>query len=211
MGQKVNPISLRLGIIENWRSNWFQARKLGPGILEDYHIRRYFKKRFPDSGITRLDIEQLADNIRIKILASRPGLIIGRKGSEINNVSTELSKIYGKSVIIDVAEVTNAVIDANYVAQNIAFQLSRRRVSFRFICKRAIESAMGQGAGGIKIQVSGRLAGAEISRRETYKEGKIPLHTLQAIIDYAPATSFTAYGTIGVKVWIYKGYAKEKV
>ncbi len=211
MGQKVNPISLRLGFIENWRSNWFRHHHLGPLILEDYRIREFLNKRFADSGITRIDIERLADQVRIKIQASRPGLIIGRKGVEINTVSEELRKICQKDVTIDVTEVPNPALDANFMAQSIAFQLSRRSSSYRFVCKRAIETAMQQGAGGIKIRVSGRLAGAEISRSETYKEGKIPLHTLNAIIDYARATAYTTYGTIGVKVWIYKGDAKEKI
>jgi len=211
MGQKVNPISLRLGIIENSRSNWFQEKRLGTFILDDYRVRQYLQKRFPDSGITRIDIDRLADNVRIKIRASRPGLIIGRKGAEVNIVSAELHKICNKNVIIDVTEVTNSALDATFMAKSIAAQLSRRGTSFRFVCKRAIETAVGQGAGGIKIKISGRLAGAEISRSETYKEGKVPLHTLVAIIDYAQETAFTAYGTIGVKVWIYKGYAKERV
>lgn len=211
MGQKVNPISFRLGFIESWRSNWFQHRRLGPYLLEDYKIRKYLAKRFPDSGITRMDIDRLADIVRIKITASRPGLIIGRKGSEINTVSAQLRKICGREVTIDVTEATKPALDATYLAGSIAGQLSRPGSSFRFLCKRAIENTMQQGAGGVKIKVSGRLGGAEISRSEAYKQGKIPLHTLYAIIDYARATAFTNYGTIGVKVWIYKGNAKEKV
>ncbi|MFH2068128.1 MAG: 30S ribosomal protein S3 [Candidatus Omnitrophota bacterium] len=211
MGQKVNPLSFRLGFIENWRSNWFQHRRLGPSILEDYQIRKYLAKRFPDSGVTRVDIDRLVDIVRVKIKANRPGLIIGRKGAEINTVSAELRKICGKEVTIDVTETQNSATDATFVSGSIAAQLSQKGRSFRYVCKRTIETAMQQGAGGIKIKISGRLGGAEISRCETYKQGKIPLHTLVAIIDYASATAFTTYGTIGVKVWIYKGNAKEKV
>lgn len=210
MGQKVNPIGLRLGYTEDWRSNWFSHRRLGPCLKEDSDIRRYLMKRFPDSGITRIDIDRLADRIRLRIKASRPGLIIGRKGSEINAVSKDLGEMTGVQVTIDVTEVSTAALDAVYMAQNIADQL-KRRGSFRFICKRAVETAMQQGAQGIKIQVSGRLAGAEISRSEKYKDGKIPLHTLTAKIDYAQRTAFTTYGTIGVKVWIYNGDVREAV
>ncbi|HNQ35337.1 MAG TPA: 30S ribosomal protein S3 [bacterium] len=210
MGQKVIPTALRLGYIEGWRSNWFQHRRLGPSILEDYKVRAYLQKRFPESGITRIDIDRLVDMIRIKIRASRPGLIIGRKGAEINNVSKELQALCNKNVTVDVSEVTNSSVDAAFLAQSIAQQISRRGTSYRFVCKNTIENAMQRGANGVKIKISGRLAGAEISRSESYKDGTIPLHTLSAIIDYAQTTAHTTYGAIGVKVWLYRGDAKEK-
>lgn len=210
MGQKVNPIGLRLGFAEGWRSNWFSHRRLGPGIKEDYEIRQYLRKRFPDSGITRIDIDRLVDSVKISIQAGRPGLIIGRKGAEINNISRELGQKTAKTVSIDVTEVGNSACDANFLAANIAEQL-KKRGSHRFICKKAIETAIRSGAQGVKIQVGGRLGGAEISRSESYKDGKIPLHTLSARIDYARATAYTTYGTVGVKVWIYKGDARERV
>lgn len=210
MGQKVNPLSLRLGFVENWRSNWFASKRFGPFILEDHKIRTYLKKRFSDSGITRIDIGRTSDLVSVNILASRPGLIIGRKGAEINAVSAELRQICGKPVNIDVKEIPNQWLDATFVAENLATQLSRRGASFRFPCKRMVETVMQQGAGGVKVEVSGRLAGAEISRSETFKEGKMPLHTLTALVDFSQAVAYTPYGTIGVKVWIYKGDAKEK-
>lgn len=211
MGQKVKPTSLRLGYIQPWISNWWvKEHKLAPLILEDYRIRHYLSRRFPDSGITSIAINRLVDRVQVKVTASRPGLIIGRKGSEINVVTQELAKICGKSVTIDVAELPRPSLAAAFMADSIAQQL-KRRGSFRFICKRAVETVMQHGALGVKIQVGGRLGGAEISRSEKYKEGKIPLHTFSAIIDYGEATAFTTYGTIGVKVWIYRGDSKEKV
>ncbi len=211
MGQKVRPTALRLGYNQPWLSNWWvKDKKLAPFILEDYRIRQYLYRRFPDSGITSIAIDRLADRLHIKIQASRPGLIIGRKGSEINLVNKDLAKICGKTATIDVAEVSRPSVNAAFMSANVAQQL-KRRGSFRFICKRAVETAMQHGALGIKIQVSGRLGGAEISRSEKFKEGKIPLHTFSAIIDYGQTTAFTTYGTIGVKVWIYRGDSKEKV
>ena len=205
MGQKVNPISFRLGVIKSWESRWFANNKnFGDVLEEDLKIRDFLKKKLEYAGITRIDIERASERVRIILHTARPGLVIGRRGAEIEKLKDELTKITNKSILLDVEEVKNPEIDANLIAQNIALQLERR-VSFRRAMKRAIQVAMQQGAKGIKIMVSGRLGGAEMSRTESYKEGKIPLHTLRADVDYAFEEARTTYGVIGVKVWVYKG------
>ena len=205
MGQKVNPISFRLGVIKTWKSRWFaNSKNFGQLLEEDLKIRDYLKKKLDYAGITDVDIERASEKIRIILHTSRPGIVIGRRGAEIEKLKEDLNQLTNKNVLLDVEEVKNPDTDANLIAQNVALQLERR-VSFRRAMKRAIQVAMQQGAKGIKIMVSGRLGGAEMSRTESYKEGKIPLHTIRADVDYGFTEAKTTYGVIGVKVWVYKG------
>lgn len=206
MGQKVNPIGLRLGIVNTWQSRWFaEKKKYTNYLLEDLKIRRYIKDRFYRSGISRVEIERLANQIKIIIKTSRPGIVIGRKGSEVEKLRQELQKLTGnQNVQISVEEVPVPEIDAQLVAENITSQIERR-VSYRRAMKQAIARALKMGAKGVKISCSGRLAGAEIAREEWYREGRLPLQTLRADIDYGFAEALTTYGKIGVKVWIFKG------
>lgn len=205
MGQKTNPIGFRLGIIKDWSSKWYAEKKdFGRFLGEDLEIRKYIKKKFHFAGISRILIEKSSDRIRITIVTSRPGIIIGRRGESIDKLKEELGGFIDKEIHIDIEEVKVPELDAQLTAENIALQLERR-VAYRRAMKRSITQAMGQGAKGIKIMVGGRLAGAEIARSESYREGKVPLQTLRADIDYGFAIAFTTYGTIGVKVWIYKG------
>lgn len=205
MGQKVNPIGFRLGINKTWCSRWYaEARDFGKYLGEDLRIRDHIKKSLYYAGISKIEIEKARDYMRIIIYTARPGIVIGRRGGSIDRLKEEISKVIPRSILIDIEEVKIPEIDAQLVAENIALQIERR-VAYRRAMKRAISQAMTLGAKGIKIIVSGRLAGAEIARSEGYKEGKIPLQTLRADIDYALAVAKTTYGTIGVKVWIYKG------
>lgn len=205
MGQKVHPLLLRLGIIKNWHSCWFASSKNYPGfVFEDYRIRKFVKERLKFAAVSKIVIERLADRIKVRIFTARPGVIIGRHGSEIDRLREDLNNLVKKEISIDIEEVKEPFKDAQLVAENISFQLEKR-VAFRRAIKRAIEQSMTAGALGIKISVAGRLGGAEMSRRETYKEGKIPLATLRADIDYGFAESHTSCGLIGVKVWIYNG------
>lgn len=205
MGQKVNPIGLRVSVYKDWRSKWFADKKEYPQLLkEDLKIRAFVKKRLESAGVARIFIERTSDKVRVTIFTSRPGVVIGRKGSEIDRIKEELSRMTKKETIIDIAEVKTPELDAQLVAENIAIQLEKR-VSFRRAMKKAIQSAMDAGAQGIKIRCAGRLGGAEIARQESAKEGKIPLHTLRADIDYGFAEAHTTYGLIGIKVWICKG------
>ncbi|MCK5707209.1 MAG: 30S ribosomal protein S3 [Candidatus Aureabacteria bacterium] len=205
MGQKVNPISFRLGTIKTWSSKWFaESKNFGKLLEEDLQIRKYIKKKLDFASITEVLIERASEKVRVVLKSARPGVVIGRRGAEIEKIKEDLAKITKKNVLLDVEEVKNPDTDANLIAQNVAVQLARR-VSFRRAMKRALQVAMQQGAKGIKIMCSGRLGGAEMSRTESYKEGKIPLHTIRADIDYAFAESKTTYGIIGVKVWVYKG------
>lgn len=205
MGQKVHPLALRLGIIKDWQSQWFfTSRDYGRFIREDYNIRKFIKERLKFAAVSKIIIERLSDKIKIRIQSARPGLIIGRHGQEIERLREDINNLVKKEVAIDVEEIKQPLRDAQLVAENVAFQLEKR-VAFRRVVKRAIEQSLAAGSEGIKISVAGRLGGAEIARRETYKEGKVPLQTLRADIDYGFAQAFTAYGTIGVKVWIYKG------
>lgn len=206
MGQKVNPIGLRLGIVTTWQSRWYAEKgKYTNYLLEDLKIRRYIKERFYRSGISKVEIERLANQIKVIIKTARPGIVIGRKGSEVEKLRQELQKLTGNpNIQISVEEVPVPEIDAQLVAENIAAQIERR-VSYRRAMKQAIARALKMGAKGIKIACAGRLAGAEIAREEWYREGRLPLQTLRADIDYGFAEALTTYGKIGVKVWIFKG------
>lgn len=204
MGQKTNPIGLRLGINRLWDSKWFATKNYANWLEEDITIRRYIKKRLARAGVSKIEIERRGDKVRIHIHTARPGMVIGRKGAEVDFLSEELAHLTGKKVQIDIKEVKRPELDAQLVAEHIAGQIEQR-VSYRRAMKKAISSAMRMGAQGIKIKCSGRLGGAEMSRSEGYMDGRVPLHTLRADIDYARATAFTTYGTVGVKVWIYLG------
>ena len=204
MGQKVNPIGFRLGIHRNWDSRWFSGKEYSGFVLEDYKIRKFLKKRLFQAGVSRVEIERAANKIRLKIHTARPGLIIGKKGVEIESLKKELEKKIGRGVIIDIQEVRKPEVDAQLVAENLAMQLVRR-ISFRRAMKKSVSSALRLGALGIKIACSGRLGGAEMARREWYRKGRVPLHTIRADIDYGFAEAFTTYGVIGVKVTIFKG------
>lgn len=205
MGQKVNPIGFRVGVTETWRSRWYADKKtFGDFLGEDIKIRKYIKKKLYSSGVSGIFIDKSTDKMRITIATSRPGIIIGRRGEAIDRLKQELGDITDKEIHIDIKEIKIPELDAQLVGENIALQLERR-VAYRRAMKRAIFQAMNLGGKGIKIMVAGRLGGAEIARTECYKEGKIPLQTIRARIDYGFAIAFTTYGTIGVKVWIYKG------
>lgn len=207
MGQKVNPTGFRLGIIRDWTSRWYDdSPVISEKIKQDQVIRNYVQTRLKreKAGIARIIIERTNKNIRINIYAARPGAVVGRKGEEINNLSQELGRITGKEVKIDVVEVVKPEIEAQLIGENIAYQLENR-VSFRRAMKQAIQTAMRAGAEGVRIRCAGRLGGAEIARAEQYKEGKIPLHTIRANVDYSSVTAHTIAGTIGIKVWVYKG------
>ena len=205
MGQKVHPYILRIGINKNWRSLWYAGPKdFKKNIYEDYKIRRYILKNFIQAAVSYVVIERLTEKIRVKIASARPGVVIGRRGADIDRLRDELSKITDKEIAIDIIEIKQSFLEAQLVAQNVAFQLEKR-VAFRRAVKRAIDQSMQSGAKGIKISVAGRLGGAEMSRRETYRQGSIPLQTLRADVDYGFAEAYTTYGVIGVKVWIYKG------
>ena len=205
MGQKVHPFVLRIGIIRTWHSRWFAKPKdYAKFIQQDYQIRRFIKKRFKQAAISRIIIERLADRLKIRIFSARPGIIIGRHGADIERLREDVSSMVQHEISIDIEEVKNPPLDAQLVAENIALQLEKR-IAFRRAVKRAMEQSMNAGAKGIRVSCAGRLNGAEMSRTETYKQGKVPLQTLRADIDYGFAESLTTYGLIGVKVWIYKG------
>lgn len=205
MGQKVHPFIQRIGIIKTWRSIWIAKQKdYGRQIFEDYRIRKFIKQRFKQAAISKIIIERLADRIKIRILTARPGIIIGRHGADIERLREDLNSIIKNEVSIDIEDIKEPALDAQLVAENIALQLEKR-IAFRRAVKRAIENSMSSGAKGIKVCCAGRLGGAEMSRTETYKQGKIPLQTLRADIDYGFAESLTTYGLIGIKVWMYKG------
>ena len=206
MGQKVCPIGFRLGITQNWRSRWYADKKeFGKLLVEDQKIRKFIKKNYRFTGIPKVEIERTRDEgAKIIIYSARPGLIIGRKGSEIEKLKSGIEKIVEKGVDIKIQEVDRPELEAQLVAESIAEQL-QKRAAYRRTIKKSVESTMGLGAKGIKVQVSGRLGGAEIARTEGATKGSIPLHTIRANIDYGFAESMTTYGTIGVKVWIYKG------
>ena len=205
MGQKVNPHGLRVGVIKNWDSRWFaNDSTFGDTLVEDYNLRKYLKKALATAGIAKIEIERDAKRVRIHIHCAKPGMVIGRNGSEIEKLRETCQNMLGKTVVINIVEIKNPDADAQLVAENIAAQLEKR-VSFRRALKMSIGRAMKLGAKGIKTQVSGRLGGAEIARTEHYHEGTIPLQTIRADIDYGFAEANTTYGRIGVKVWIYKG------
>lgn len=210
MGQKVNPIGLRIAVNKNWRSRWFAGKKEFADLLqEDIAIREAVQTRLKDAAISNVFIERYANRVRVTIRTARPGLVIGRKGEDIEKLREQLGKMTKKEVYIEIDEVKSPDLDARLVAESIALQLERR-VSYRRAMKRAIQMAMDIGADGIKVLASGRLGGAEISRAESYKEGRIPLHTLRANIDYGTATARTVAGAIGIKVWICKKEEKAQ-
>jgi small subunit ribosomal protein S3 len=205
VGQKVSPTLLRIGINKNWRSVWFSDRKdFARNIEEDYKIRKYIRTKFVQGAVSGVEIERLADQIKIRIASARPGVIIGRRGADIDRLRADLGKVTTKEIAVDIKEIKNPSVDATLVAQSVAFQMEKR-VGFRRAMKRAVEQSVQAGAKGIKILVSGRLDGAEIARREKYHVGKLPLQTFRADIDYGFAEANTTFGCIGVKVWIYKG------
>ena len=204
MGQKVHPIGFRLGINRNWDSRWFAGKEYSDFVIEDYQVRKFLKKRLFQAGVARIEIERAANKVRIRIHTARPGIVIGKKGIEIEKLKKELEKEVNREVIIDIQEVRKAEVEAQLVAENVALQLVRR-IAFRRAMKKGVSTALRFGAQGIKIACSGRLGGAEMARREWYREGRVPLHTIRADIDYGFAEAFTTYGVIGVKVIIFKG------
>lgn len=204
MGQKVNPIGLRLGINRTWDSRWFADADYAKQLHEDFKIREYLKKKLSIAGISRVIVERPAKKARITIHSARPGVVIGKKGQDIDVLKNELQKMTGGEVHLNIVEVRKPELDAQLVAESIAQQLERR-VSFRRAMKRSVQSAMRHGAEGIRINCGGRLGGAEIARVEWYREGRVPLHTLRADVDYGTSTAHTTYGACGVKVWIFKG------
>ena len=209
MGQKVNPIGLRLGIVKTWDSRWYSDKKYAEYIQQDFEVRKFVKEKLRHAGISRIEIERSAKRIRLRIFTARPGIIIGKKGSEIEKLKQELEQKVTQDIMIDIQEVRKPEMDAQLVAENVAMQIERR-VAFRRAMKRGVSSAMRFGAQGVKIICSGRLGGAEMARTEWYREGRVPLHTLRADIDYGLAEAHTTYGVIGVKVWIFKGEVFEK-
>jgi small subunit ribosomal protein S3 len=204
LGQKVHPIGFRLGIIRTWDSKWYAEGDYAKLLHEDIKLRSYLKKRLYHAGISKIELERAASKAKINIFAARPGIIIGKKGSEVEALKKELAKLTDKEVFINIQEVRKPEIDAQLVAENVALQLERR-VAFRRAMKKSVSQALKFGAQGIKINCSGRLGGAEMSRTEWYREGRVPLHTLRADIDYGFAEAKTTYGIIGVKVLIFKG------
>ncbi|MBW1696719.1 MAG: 30S ribosomal protein S3 [Deltaproteobacteria bacterium] len=209
MGQKVNPIGLRLGIVKTWESRWYAEKNYSNYILEDYNIRKFLKNRLYHAGISRTEIERSAKRVRLRIFTARPGIVIGKKGAEIEVLKRDLEKLISQEVLIDIQEVRKPEIDAQLVAENVALQIERR-VAFRRAMKRGVSSAIRFGAKGIKIICAGRLGGAEMARTEWYREGRVPLHTLRADIDYGITEAKTTYGIIGVKVFIFKGEILKK-
>lgn len=210
MGQKTNPIGLRLAVTKDWRSKWFAEKKeFGKLLDEDRKIRAILKKKLESASVPKIQIERAATRCRITIFTARPGVVIGRKGAEIDKLKEELSKMTGKEVYVDIQEIKQPETDAQLVAENVALQLERR-VSFRRAMKKAVQTAMDFGAEGIKIRCAGRLGGAELARVEQYLEGRVPLHTLRANIDYGFAEALTMYGKLGVKCWICKGENKPE-
>lgn len=210
MGQKVNPIGLRLGINTNWKSRWFPSKEQkASNIGEDYKVRTFLKKKLYYAGISDIVIERTVKKLKVTLVVARPGVIIGKKGGEIDKIKEEVSKLVNKEVIINIKEERRPQLSAQLAAENVATQLEKR-VAFRRAMKKVMQAALKSGAKGIRVQVSGRLGGAEIARREWYLEGRVPLHTLRAKIDYGYAEAHTAYGVIGVKTWIFKGEVLAK-
>ncbi len=204
MGQKVNPVGLRLGIVRGWDSSWYGGKDFSDKLVEDQEIRKYINARIPKGGISKIIIERTIKRITITVHTARPGVVIGKGGQEVDRIKEELKKLTGKDVQINIFEIKRPELDAKLVGESIAQQL-QARISYRRAMKQAIASAIRVGAEGIKIKCSGRLGGAEMARTEMYKEGRIPLHTLRADIDYAISEADTVYGKIGIKVWIFKG------
>lgn len=204
MGQKVNPIGMRVGINRTWDSRWFDDRNYADKLVQDLELRKYITEKLKAAGISKVIIERAAKNTRVTVYTARPGVIIGKKGADIEKLRRDLSARAGNDVSLNIVEIRKPEIDAQLVAEGVCQQLERR-VSFRRAMKRAVQNTLRMGAGGIRINVSGRLGGADIARTEWYREGRVPLHTLRADLDYGFAEALTTYGIIGVKVWIYKG------
>ncbi len=205
MGQKVHPYAFRLGYIFNWNSRWFARKKEFADLLhEDIAIKRFIRKNLAQASVSRIEIERAGQRVRVIIHTARPGIVIGRKGTDIDRLRDALQEETGKEIFIDIKEIKNPAIDSFLVAENIAYQLEKR-IGFRRAMRKAMENAIDAGAGGVKVRCSGRLGGAEMARTESYHEGKMPLHTIKADIDYGFTEAHTTYGLIGVKVWIYKG------
>ncbi|NDE89634.1 MAG: 30S ribosomal protein S3 [Alphaproteobacteria bacterium] len=204
MGQKVNPVGLRLGIIRTWDSRWFAGKEYGGLLHEDFKIREYLTEKLKQAGVARVVIERPAKKARVTIHSARPGVVIGKKGADIEKLKADIGKMTASEVSLNIVEIRKPELDSTLVAENIAQQLERR-VAFRRAMKRAVQTAMRLGALGIRINCGGRLGGAEIARMEWYREGRVPLHTLRADVDYGVATAQTTYGACGVKVWIFKG------
>jgi len=204
LGQKTHPIGFRLGVIKSWDSRWFARRDFGKLVVEDKLIRKFIKERLQQAGISQIEIERAANKVKLRIHTARPGIVIGKKGAEIESLRRDLEKKIKRDVMIDIQEIRKPEMDAQLVAENVAQQLVRR-VAFRRAMKKAVGLALKFGAQGIKIRCAGRLAGAEMARKEWYREGRVPLHTLRADIDYGFAEAKTTYGVIGVRVHIFKG------
>jgi len=204
MGQKVNPVGPRLGITEEWRSRWFQSKDYDKTLFEDIKLRRFLTKRLKRAALSRIDIERTGDKVVVNLFTARPGIVIGKKGTEVDILRKELEKLSGGHVSVNITEIKRPELDAALVAQSLAEQLEAR-VGFRRAMKKAVSAAMKGGALGVRIQCSGRLGGAEMGRREWYREGRVPLHTLRAKIDYGTAAARTTFGACGVKVWVYRG------
>ncbi len=209
MGQKVNPIGLRLGIIRTWDSKWYEERNYAKWLHEDIKLREYIKEKLGHAGISKVDIERAANTVKINVHTARPGIVIGKRGAGIETITKDLQRFTLNQVRLNIVEVRKAEIDAQLVAENIATQLERR-IAFRRAMKKAVTTALKFGAKGIRVACSGRLGGAEIARHEWYREGRVPLHTLRADIDYGFAEAKTTYGKIGVKVWIFRGEVLPK-
>ncbi len=209
MGQKCNPIGLRLGIIKTWDSRWFAKKEYAELLKEDLLLRKYLKNRLAKEGVPKILIQRTANKVIVTIKTARPGMVIGRKGEQVEKLSAELRLLTKKDIDIKIEEIKRADLDAQLLAEHVARQLEQR-VSFRRAMKRAIDSAMQRGAKGIRIMCAGRLGGAEIARTESYRKGRVPLHTLRADIDYAIATARTTFGTCGVKVWVFNGEVLDK-
>jgi len=209
LGQKVNPLGFRLGITRTWDSIWYANKDYSKNLIEDQKIRKFLKKRLQHAALSKIILERTGEKVRVKLFTARPGIIIGKKGSEIELLKKDLEKLINRKVVIDIQEVRRPEADAQLVAENIAQQLVRR-VAFRRAMKKSVNSALRFGVKGIKISCSGRLGGAEMSRCEWVREGRVPLHTLRADVDYALAEAKTTYGIIGIKVWIFKGEVLNK-
>jgi len=208
VGQKTHPIGFRLGVIRTWSSKWYEEKRYAEWLHEDIQLRRFIKKKLNHAGISKIEIERMANKVKVNVFTARPGIVIGKRGAGVDELKKQVEKLTKGEVYLNIQEVRKAELDATLVAENVAAQLERR-VAFRRAMKRAVQSAMRLGAEGIRINCTGRLGGAEIARMEWYREGRVPLHTLRADIDYGVATAFTTYGTCGVKVWIFKGEILE--
>ena len=205
MGQKVNPYGFRLGITTDWKSRWFADKaEYKESLVEDWKVRDYLRRQLPHAAVSRVEIERTRDRLRVDVYTARPGIVIGKKGAEIEKLKAELARLTDREVYLNIHEVRRPDLDAQLVAENVALQLERR-VAFRRAMKESVARAIRMGAQGVKVRCSGRLAGAEIARTEWYREGRVPLHTLRADISYGTAEAKTTYGVIGVKVWIFRG------